>query len=113
MAQDQDLHILRSGTPGKQPKPAEHRDRDQIQQSKQHNQRSWPDRGYRGKLQVTTQTASFGTVQATRRGLYNVGTAVACGRTRYRFLRTITVDELSTSPPTMYGVQFCPKPPMA
>jgi hypothetical protein len=38
---------------------------------------------------------------------------VACGRTRYRFLRTITVDELSTSPPTMYGVQFCPKPPMA
>jgi hypothetical protein len=38
MAQDQDLHILRGGTAGEQPKPAEHRDRDQIQQSKQHSQ---------------------------------------------------------------------------
>jgi hypothetical protein len=64
MAQDQDLHILRSGIPGKQPKPAEHRDRDQVQQSKQHDQRSWPDRWYHGKLQVTAQMASFGTVHA-------------------------------------------------
>ncbi len=35
VAQDQDFGILDRGSAGEQPKQAEHRDRDQIQQSKQ------------------------------------------------------------------------------
>jgi len=34
VAQDEDLDVLGSGSAGEQPEPAEHRDRDQIQQPK-------------------------------------------------------------------------------
>ena len=40
VAQDQNLDVLGGGAAGEQPKPAEHRDRDQIRQSKQHGVRS-------------------------------------------------------------------------
>jgi hypothetical protein len=36
VAQDEDLDVLGCGAAGEQPEPAEHRDTDQIQQSKQH-----------------------------------------------------------------------------
>jgi len=36
MAQNQYLHVLGRGAAGEQPEPAEHRHRDQIQQSEQH-----------------------------------------------------------------------------
>jgi hypothetical protein len=40
VAQDQNLDVLGGGAAGEQPEPAEHRDRDQIQQSKRHGVRS-------------------------------------------------------------------------
>jgi hypothetical protein len=40
VAQDQNLDVLGSGAAGEQPKPAKHRDIDQIQQSEQHGSRS-------------------------------------------------------------------------
>jgi hypothetical protein len=40
VAQDQNLDVLGGGAAGKQPEPAEHGDRDQLQQSEQHGSRS-------------------------------------------------------------------------
>jgi hypothetical protein len=63
VAQDQDLDVLGSGAAGEQPQPAEHRDTDQIQQSKQHGPRSCHDHRDATKHQVTTRVMNFGTVQ--------------------------------------------------
>jgi hypothetical protein len=49
---------------GEQPEPAEHRDRDQIQQSEQHGTGSWHDHRHQGH-QVTACVTSFGTVHVS------------------------------------------------
>jgi hypothetical protein len=40
VAQDEDLEVLGCGVAGEQPQPAEHSDRDQVQQSEQRGPRS-------------------------------------------------------------------------
>lgn len=47
VAHDQDLYVLGDGVAGEQPEPAEHRNRDQIQQSQQHDAGSRHDHVYR------------------------------------------------------------------
>jgi hypothetical protein len=63
VAQDQDFDVLGRGAAREQPKPAEHRDTDQTQQSKHHGPRSCHDRNDATKHQLTTLAMSFGTVQ--------------------------------------------------
>jgi hypothetical protein len=64
VTEDQDFDVLGGGAAAKQPKPAEHRDRDQIQQSKQHGPRSCHD--HIATNTRSPQVTSFGTVQERR-----------------------------------------------
>jgi hypothetical protein len=54
MAQDEDLEVLGCGVAGEQPQPAEHCDRDQVQQSEQHGPRSCHGYAQSTQPQVTT-----------------------------------------------------------
>jgi hypothetical protein len=54
--------------PGEQSQPAEHCDRDQVQQSEQHGPRSCHEHLESTKPQVTTLVMGFGTLQAQRVG---------------------------------------------
>jgi hypothetical protein len=64
VAQDEDLEVLGCGVAGEQPQPAEHCDRDQVQQSEQHGPRSCHEHLELTKLQVTTLVMGFGALHA-------------------------------------------------
>jgi hypothetical protein len=67
VVQDEDLNVLGRGTVGEQPEPAEQLDREQIQQSEQHDSRSCYDHAVSLKPQITICVTSFGTVQGQHR----------------------------------------------
>jgi hypothetical protein len=64
VAQDEDLEVFGCGVAGEQSQPAEHCDRDQIQQSEQHDPRSCHEHSESTKPQVTTLMLGFGTLHA-------------------------------------------------
>jgi hypothetical protein len=67
VAQDENLDVLGRSGAGEQPQPAEHCDRDQVQQSEQHGPRSCHEHLESTKPQVTTPVLGFGTLQGSAR----------------------------------------------